>query len=55
MKTVFNYFKEIYLGIITLLKGMKVTGHYFIHPGQIVTQRYPENRDTLEIADRFKG
>lgn len=55
MKTVFNYFKEIYLGIITLMKGMKVTGYYFVHPKQIVTQRYPENRATLEIADRFKG
>lgn len=55
MKTIFNYFKEIYSGIITLLKGMKVTGYYFVHPGQIVTQRYPENRETLEIADRFKG
>lgn len=55
MKTVFNYFKEIFSAIITLLKGMKVTGHYFLRPGQRVTQRYPENRDTLEMFDRFKG
>jgi len=34
---------------------MKVTGYYFVHPGQIVTQQYPENRATLKMYDRFKG
>ncbi len=55
MRRVSNYFKEIFFGIGSLLKGMKVTGHYFIHPGEIVTQRYPENRDELKMFDRFKG
>lgn len=34
---------------------MKVTGSYFIRPKEIVTQQYPENRDTLKMFDRFKG
>jgi NADH-quinone oxidoreductase subunit I len=55
MKSIYIYFKEIILGIVSLLKGMKVTGYYFVHPGKIVTQRYPENRDTLVMFDRFKG
>jgi NADH-quinone oxidoreductase subunit I len=32
-----------------------VTGYYFVHPGEIVTQQYPENRKKLEMFDRFKG
>jgi NADH-quinone oxidoreductase subunit I len=55
MRRVSTYFKEIFFGVSSLLKGMKVTGHYFIHPGEIVTQRYPENRDELKMFDRFKG
>ena len=55
MRSIVNYFKEIFAGIVTLLKGMKVTGHYFIHPKTVVTQRYPENRDELKMFDRFKG
>ena len=55
MRRVSNYFKEIIFGIGSLLKGMKITGHYFVHPGEIVTQRYPENRDELKMFDRFKG
>lgn len=49
------YIKEILTAIVSLLKGMKVTGYYFVHPGQIVTQRYPENRETLKMFERFKG
>lgn len=32
-----------------------VTGYYFVHPKQIVTQQYPENRKDLQMFDRFKG
>lgn len=42
-------------GIISLLKGMKVTFYYFSHPSSVVTQQYPENRKTLRMADRFRG
>jgi len=55
MKSIYLYIKEVITAIISLLKGMRVTGYYFIHPGQIVTQRYPENRDKLKMFERFKG
>ncbi len=29
MRSIINYFKEIALGVWSLLKGMKVTGSYF--------------------------
>ena len=55
MKSIINYIKEIILGIRSLLTGMKVTGSYFIKPGTTVTQKYPDNRKTLVMFDRFKG
>ena len=42
-------------GILSLLKGMKVTWHYLVHPSTVVTQQYPENRDTLKLADRVRA
>jgi NADH-quinone oxidoreductase subunit I len=50
-----NYFREIADGVASLLRGMKVTGKYFIRGDQIVTQKYPENRATLKMFDAFKG
>lgn len=50
-----TYFKELFSGIKSLATGLKVTGSYFIRPKEIVTQQYPENRDTLKMFDRFKG
>lgn len=56
MKSIINYISEIIRGFITLLKGMSVTGKYFVtSPKTIVTQKYPENRRQLEMYDRFKG
>lgn len=55
IKEVGNYFHEIYDGVSSLLRGMKVTGTYFVKPGQIVTQQYPENRQELKMFDNFKG
>ena len=55
MKNIIGYFTEIYRGVKSLLKGMKVTGSYFVRPRTIVTQQYPENRDTLVMMDRYKG
>lgn len=55
MKSIINYFKEIFFGIKSLLTGMKVTGSYFVHPRTIVTQKYPDNRKDLVMFDRFKG
>jgi NADH-quinone oxidoreductase subunit I len=50
-----RYFHEIYDGVRSLMRGMKVTGKYFIRPKEIVTQSYPENRSQLAMFDNFKG
>jgi NADH-quinone oxidoreductase subunit I len=55
MKSIINYLKEIVSGIWSLLKGLRVTGKYFFSPGEIVTEKYPNNRKTLVMKDRFKG
>jgi NADH-quinone oxidoreductase subunit I len=54
-KEIGNYFREIYNGVTSLARGMKVTGKYFIRPSEIVTQQYPENRAELKMFDAFKG
>jgi NADH-quinone oxidoreductase subunit I len=55
MNSVAKYFKEIWDGVASLLKGMRVTNRYFFSPGKIVTQKYPNNRKELVMFDRFKG
>ncbi len=55
MNSIIKYLKDLFGGIKTLLTGMMVTGYYFVHPKEIVTQQYPENRKTLVMLDRFKG
>jgi NADH-quinone oxidoreductase subunit I len=55
MRSIINYLKEIVNGVWSLLKGMKVTGSYLFHPGAIVTQKYPDNRKTLVMMERFRG
>jgi len=50
-----QYFKDIWNAISSLLTGMKRTGWYFIHPKEIITEQYPDNRATLKLADRFRG
>jgi NADH-quinone oxidoreductase subunit I len=50
-----KYFSEVYHGVRSLLKGMRRTGYYFTHHKEIITQNYPENRDTLNLPERFKG
>ena len=55
MNSIVKYFSEIFNGIRSLWRGMRVTGYYSIHPREIVTQQYPENRKDLKMFDRFKG
>jgi NADH-quinone oxidoreductase subunit I len=31
------------------------TGYYFTHHKEIITQNYPENRDSLNLPERFRG
>ena len=49
------YFSVVFTGIASLLSGMWLTIKYFVNPKKIVTQQYPENRDTLKMTDRFRG
>jgi len=55
MRSIIKYLKEIFTAIRGLMNGMAVTGYYFVHPKQIVTKQYPENRKKLKMLDRFKG
>jgi NADH-quinone oxidoreductase subunit I len=50
-----QYILDIYIATRSLLKGMKRTGYYFVRPQENITQQYPDNRDTLKIAERFRG
>ena len=53
MESIKNYFIAFWKGLWSLLVGMKVTGKEFVTPK--VTEKYPENRATLKIADRFRA
>jgi NADH-quinone oxidoreductase subunit I len=55
MKSFIRYIKSIIDGLITLLKGLSVTGKYFFKPGTTWTQQYPNNRKELKMFDKFKG
>lgn len=55
MSAFIKYFADLFNGVYSLLKGMKVTGYYFIRPDKIVTQQYPENRKKLTMYDGYKG
>ena len=50
-----EYIKDVAGAVKSLLIGMKTTGKYFISPGEIITQQYPENRHQLNLPERFKG
>jgi NADH-quinone oxidoreductase subunit I len=56
MNAIAKYFTGIAHGLKTLMTGMKITGYYFSHARkEIITQQYPENRETLQMFDRFRG
>ena len=48
-----NYITDIAQAVKSLLKGMRLTGYYFLHPKEIVTEQYPEFRAPL--SERFRG
>jgi NADH-quinone oxidoreductase subunit I len=50
-----RYLRKITTGLVSLLNGMGVTIRYFLSPGRIITQQYPENRENLQMMDRFRG
>ncbi len=50
-----HYLQKIATGLISLASGMGVTIRYFVSPSRIITQQYPENRESLQMMDRFRG
>jgi len=50
-----KYFSDVFQATGSLLKGMRRTGYYFTHHKEIITQQYPDNRDQLNLAERFRG
>ena len=50
-----KYIKEVFGALKSLATGMKRTLYYFTHHKEIITQQYPDNRDTLNLPERFKG
>ncbi len=55
MRFLVKYIKDVFGAVKSLATGMKMTMHYFTHHKEIITQQYPDNRDTLVLPDRFKG
>lgn len=53
MSSIKEYFTSVGKGVSSLVKGMQVTAKELVTPK--VTECYPENRDTLQIADRFRA
>ena len=53
MSSVKEYFSGIGQGVTSLLKGMGVTGKELFT--KKVTEEYPDNRDNLNIGERFRG
>lgn len=53
MGSIKEYFTEAAKGIKSLVDGMVVTGKELVTPK--ITEQYPENRATLQIADRFRA
>ena len=53
MGSVKDYFSSLGKGISSLFKGLEVTGKEFVTPK--ITERYPENRDDMHVAQRFRA
>src|SRR3954469_21477287 len=50
-----DYIKTIFREAKSLLTGMRLTGYYVTHQKEIITEQYPDNRDTLVLPERFRG
>ena len=50
-----RYLKRCITGPWSLICGLSVTLKYFFNPKRIVTEQYPENRNTLKMHDRYRG
>ncbi len=52
---IISWFRSVAIAIRSLLTGMRVTAGYLFGRDKVVTQQYPENRETLEMNERFRG
>jgi NADH-quinone oxidoreductase subunit I len=52
---IINYIKDVLGAVKSLATGMRRTGYYFTHHKEIITQQYPNNKDTLVLPERFRG
>jgi len=50
-----KYISDVFGGVRSLLKGMRMTGYYFTHRKEIITQQYPDNREEMKLPERFRG
>src|SRR6478609_1843433 len=51
-----EYISDVFKGVKSLLTGMKLTGWYALHHGkEKITQQYPDNKETLQLPERFRG
>ena len=50
-----DYIKDVFNALKSLGKGMKLTGYYFTHHKEIITEQYPDNRAELVLPERFRG
>jgi NADH-quinone oxidoreductase subunit I len=50
-----NIIRKTWAAVKGLLSGMKLTLGYFVRFDKVITQQYPENRDTLKIPQRSRG
>lgn len=53
MRSTKQYFDDFFSGLGSLLKGMSITIREFFK--KKTTEKYPENRATLKMFDRFRG
>ena len=48
-----KYIKEVFGAIKSLATGIRRTMYYFTHHKEIITQQYPDNRDTLVLSGKI--
>ncbi|MDE5930696.1 MAG: 4Fe-4S binding protein [Muribaculaceae bacterium] len=53
MGSVKEYFSSLGSGVLSLLKGLQVTGKELVTPK--ITELYPENRETHHVPERFRA
>ena len=53
MGSVKDYFSSLGAGLVSLVKGMQITGKEFVTPK--ITEKYPEDRETVKVPERFRA